>query len=35
MENQNLYTKIADIIELARRQIITAVNTTMVLPILR
>lgn len=30
MGNQNLYSKIADLIELARRQVITAVNTTMV-----
>lgn len=30
METQHLYAKIADLIELARRQVITAVNTTMV-----
>jgi predicted nuclease of restriction endonuclease-like (RecB) superfamily len=30
MKNQNLYSKIADLIEMARRQVITAVNTTMV-----
>jgi hypothetical protein len=30
MENPNLYAKIAELIELARRQVITAVNTTMV-----
>lgn len=30
MENAILYSKIADLIDLARRQVITAVNTTMV-----
>lgn len=30
METQHLYAKIADLIELARKQVITAVNTTMV-----